>query len=111
MPTLPGVHDNELLGKIYSVDPTGNVTDTVEFSESDLMAATFQKTESSGDGGSTFETVIFDNMPVNQDIFVYIQDIGARADPANYYIELETMALSDLESTKLTLQSIRQVLS
>ena len=111
MPTLPGVHDNELLGKIYSTDQTGNVTDTVDFSEGELMAATFQKTESSGDGGSTFETVIFDNAQTNQNIFVYISDIGARSDPANYYIELERMKISDVEATKLTLQSIRNVIS
>ena len=111
MPTLPGVHDNELLGNIYSTDQTGNVTDTVDFSEGELMAATFQKTESRGDGGATFETVIFDNAQTNQNIFVYISDIGARSDPANYYIELERMKISDVEATKLTLQCIRNVIS
>ncbi len=109
MPELPGVHDYELVGKIYKTNQD-SITSDVKF-ESNLLAATFQKTESSGDGGSTFETVIFANEKVNQNIFMYITDVGARSDPANYYIELETMLLSDVESTMLTLQSIRDIRS
>ena len=38
-------------------------------------------------------------------------DADGNTTPANYYIELETMALSDIETTKLTLQSIRTITS
>jgi len=53
----------------------------------------------------------FDNEKFNQDIFIYIVDAEGGTEPANYYIELETMSLSDLESTMMTLQSLRTLAS
>ena len=103
-----GTTTTESLGKIYNADQTGNVTNTVDFSESDLLAVNFTGM------GATSATensniVIFDNKKINQDIFVYIVDTKGETDPVNYYIELETMSLTDIEATMLTLQSIRTI--
>ena len=59
------------------------------------------------------DQVIFDNAVFNQDLFIYVTDTKGAAGAAqcNYYIELETMPLSDIESTKLTLQSLRNIAS
>ena len=52
--------------------------------------------------------IIFDNEMFNQDIYINCSTI---ADDINYYIELERINLSDIETTKLTLQSIRTITS
>ena len=47
----------------------------------------------------------------NQDIYVNITDISGSTVPANYYIELETIPLSDIQATQLTLKNIRTITS
>ena len=74
-----------------------------------LGVATFEDKSSSL--YTTHENIVFDNEKFNQDIFITITDADGNTTPGNYYIELETMALTDIEATMLTLQSIRQVMS
>ncbi len=109
MSTEIGQHDFELIGKIFSKDPTGSTTPNVDLSESDLMAVVYDKSESSGAEGSNKTTIIMDNAKINQDIYIYISDVGGRTEPCNYYLELETMELSDIEATQLTLQNLRTI--
>lgn len=99
-----------LIAKIYTKDQTGSVTSTIDFTESDLIATSFFTQATSSHTG-VFETVIFDNAVTNQDIFIYATDAAGGTDPCNYYIELETMPLSDIETTQLTLKSIRNIAS
>ena len=96
--------------KIYAKDQTGSITDTVDFTETDLLACAALKT-SSAVHYSTDTIVVFDNNVFNQDIFIYFQDTDGNTDPGNYYIEIETIELSDLQATQLTLKSLRQVAS
>ena len=106
----PGVGHVEFIGKVTKTDQTGSISTTVDFTDSDLLAvAYYEDNANAGDGGK--DTIIFDNEKFNQDIFVNITDATAGTVPCNYYIELETMPLSDLETTMLTLQSIRQIMS
>ena len=109
MQTNPGNIDHEFVGKIFKTNQTGNIDGEVQMTDSDLLAAVYKKTESGGSSGVYQESIIFDNEVFNQDIFVTIVDNAGSVEPCNYYIELETMALTDLETTKLTLQSIRQI--
>tara|TARA_Y100000361_G_C10879716_1_gene198580 strand:- start:45 stop:491 length:447 start_codon:yes stop_codon:yes gene_type:complete len=111
MQTNPGNIDHEFVGKIFKTNQTGSIDGEVQMTDSDLLAAIYKKTESTGGSGVYQESVIFDNEVFNQDIFVTIVDNAGSVEPCNYYIELETMALTDLETTKLTLQSIRQITS
>ena len=108
--TTPGVGDYEYVGKITKVkDP--NIGATIQFTDFDLLAVVFHKGKFSANEPANTDTIIFDNEKFNQDIFVNITDAGGGTVPCNYYIELETMALSDLESTMLTLKSLRTISS
>jgi hypothetical protein len=99
----------EFVAKIYAKAQTAFPA-TVDFSESDLLAALYyQDHTNTGTGDSV--TVIFDNNVFNQDIFIYCEDAGGSTAKCNYYIELETVELTELESTQLTLKSLRQIAS
>jgi len=99
----------EYVGKITKVkDP--NIGPVVKFTDADLLAVVYyQDNDSSAYPDS--KTIIFDNEKFNQDIFVNVTDAGSGSIPANYYIELETMDLSEVETTMLTLKSLRTVTS
>mgnify|MGYP005827264627 FL=1 len=107
----PGQSDVELVAKIYNKDPaTSSVAaGTVDFTESSLMAISFYTFER-GNIGTSFQS-IFDNEMTNQDIFLTATDSTAGTKSTNYYLELETVALTDLQSTQITLKSLRTIAS
>ena len=105
----PGQSNVEFIAKITKTDQTGNITNTVDFTDNDLLAVAYYQDE--GNAARQNETIIFDNQKFNQDIFVNITDGASATTRCNYYIELETMPLSDLEATYLTLQNIRDITS
>ena len=109
VPVAPGTSNYEYVGKIFTKDQTGSISTTIDFTDSDLLAAIY----SAGKSAENVQPIvtIFDNQMFNQDIFVTIHDASGGTEPCNYYIELETMSLSDMETTMLTLQSIRTVTS
>ncbi len=98
----------ELVCKIYNTDQTGSIGPVVDFTDSNLLAVAYY---SSTGGIFRGKTIIFDNEKFNQDIFVNVTDAASGTIPANYYIELETMNLSEVETTMLTLKSLRTVTS
>lgn len=108
--TLPGAAaaNEEMIAQIYSKDQTGSISSTVDFTDADLLAVAYQETVVGAQEGLT-TTILFDNAKFNQDIFVNVTDASGGTTPVNYYIELETMKLSDLEATMLTLQSLRTI--
>jgi hypothetical protein len=110
MPDTPGTNQTESIVKIYNKTQS-SVDALIDFTESDLMAARFQAiANGSNEAYATAVETIFDNTVVNQNIFVTaIELAGGR--PTNYYIELESMTLSDVQSTQLTLKSLRNVAS
>ena len=110
MSSTPGVGEVEYVAKIYSKSQTGSESATVNFTEGDLMAALYYQDQPATAYPSATD-VIFDNAVTNQDIFIYIMDAEGGTIPANYYIELETMPLSDVETTQLTLKSLRNIAS
>ncbi len=108
--TTPGAGDYEYVGKITKVkDP--NIGAIVKFTDADLLGIVYYKGKLSANEPASTDTIIFDNEKFNQDIFVNITDAGGGTIPCNYYIELETMNLSDLEATMLTLKNLRTVYS
>tara|TARA_Y100001963_G_C6482710_1_gene309726 strand:- start:44 stop:484 length:441 start_codon:yes stop_codon:yes gene_type:complete len=104
----PGVSNVEMIGKITKV-PDLNIGPEVNFTNGDLLAVATYFGDQSTKVLNDF--IIFDNEKFNQDIFVNITDAGGNTVPCNYYIELETMKLSELETTMLTLKNIRTVAS
>ena len=105
--TTPGTGNKELIGKITD-KADDNIGATVDFSNSELLAVCYFADRTTNES-SIFGPIIFDDRKCNQDIFVSISDATGNSVPANYYIELETMKLSDLESTYLTLQSLSSI--
>ena len=109
-PTNPGAGTAELVLQAFTSDQTGNITASVDFSDGDLLAVAFCNNASDKFSLSNLFT-IFDNEVFNQNIFVNITDGSGGTTPANYYIELETMTLSDSQATQLTLKNLRTVAS
>ncbi len=107
--SAPGATANDELVMKIRLTEDANVGATINFTDSDLLAAAYYQDDTGGVSGS--ETIIFDNMVFNQDIYVTCADSAGGTKPGNYYIELEAMTLSDIETTKLTLQSIRTITS
>ena len=108
--STPGTGTNELVGKIYLTDQTNNITNTIDFNETDLIAASFSHVgESTGTtvSNSFSETIIVDPETFNQDIFVYITDVHGGAIPANFFIKLEQFKIDLTTSTYHTLKNIR----
>ena len=97
---------SEIVCKIFNTDQTGSIGPTVNFTDNNLLAVAYY---SSTGGIFRGKTIIFDNEKFNQDIFVTMDDAGGHTIPGNYYIELESMGLNDIESTMMTLQSIRNI--
>ena len=109
LPVDIGTVSFELIGQIYKTDQTGSVGTAVDFSNSDLLASSVLIGKSSENLQNI--VTIFDNEKINQDIFVNITDASGGTNPCNYYIELETMSLTDLEATMLTLKNLRTISS
>ena len=108
MSTQPGGHDYEYIGKIHNKLQAAAITTNVEFTDYTMVAVGYIKDDQTNEFPYS-ESIIFDNSVTNQDMFVHIVDKTGGSIPCNYYIELEEMALSDIETTKLTLQSIRTI--
>jgi len=107
--TSPGTANVEMVGKITTVtDP--NIGAEVKFTDADLLAVNYLRDGTTNERPYT-QVIIFDNEKFNQDIFVNITDAGGATIECNYVIELETMDLSKLETTMLTLKSLRTVAS
>ena len=64
----------KLVGKIFLTDQTGSITATVDFNDSDILAAAYYEDAGGSSGSGNPNKVIFDKETFNQDIFVYITD-------------------------------------
>ena len=106
----PGVDSSELVCKVYSKDQTNQISGTVNFDEGDLLGVSFYGSSATSQSG-TIETIIFDNEVFNQDVFIYAVDNKGGTISTNFYLELETMELSDTQSTQLTLKNLRTIAS
>ena len=99
--------DIETTMKIYSIPQTENTND-IDFSDNTLLAAAYFTSSSSGQLYPEDQTVIFDNMTFNQDIYITLRGHNVVGD-MNYYIELEQIKLSLDENTVATLKDIRNI--
>jgi len=110
MSKTPGADaDVAFIAQIFASDQTGSITATVNFTNSNLLAAAFYNAEQNA--GRQYETIIFDDRVFNQDIYINITDADGGTKHCNYYIELETMPLTDIQSTQLTLKNLRTIAS
>jgi len=102
--SVPGTQNVEGVIKVYSVSQTA-VDATVDFSDQTLLGVHYY-TEGASATAPGMVNVIFDNMIINQDIYVTYTE-GSTNTAGNYYIELEQISLDMNEATVATLQSIR----
>jgi hypothetical protein len=107
---LIGVDANtayEGIVQVHSVDPGATAPDAINFEDPTILAAgIIQMTVNNQD--SAFDTVVFDDKVINQDIFVSHDEKSAGADAAvNYYLELEQVKLDLNEATVATLKDMR----
>ena len=98
--------DSEHTVQIWSVEPD-TVDVATRFNAPQLLAAGMMAVGSSGVSNPSVLNVVFDNVTVNQDIFVCHKDSTTSAEPINYYIELEQVKLSENEATVATLKDMR----
>jgi len=99
----------EAVMKIHTIDTTENgtiaVDNVVDFRSPTLIAVVYYQ-DNNGTAELSSETIIFDSMVFNQDIFItHIDSDGAV--PMNYYLELEQVKLSGNEATVATLKDMR----
>ena len=96
-----------VITKITTTSQTGSITNTIDFSDTDLLATSYFEFNE----GSSITTlpliVIFDNETINQDIFVSCADARGSTVPINYYIELEQFKIDLNTSTYHTLKNLR----
>jgi hypothetical protein len=104
----PGIAGaTESVFKVYSIPQTA-VDGLIDFSDNTLLAIGMWS--SSTDSWQSYETIVFDNMTFNQDIYVtYTDEQGNES--GNYYLELETVKLALDENTVATLKDIRNIKS
>ena len=109
MPNLPGNATQESVVQIWKKEvatvPTQNLE--VDFTDSDLLAASYYVQRSIVENGQNTLIVIFDNEVFNQDIYVTHTDQDS-AFACNYYIELEVIPLDDAGAEYTTLKDMRQ---
>ena len=107
MSSTPGASQTvTYVAKIYTTDQTNNITDTVDLSDSDLLAVIYYA-NSVTPSNPISEQIILDKETFNQDIFIYITDPDGNTHPCNFYIELEQFKIDLNTSTYHTLKNIR----
>lgn len=94
----------EAVLKVYTVKPD-SADALINFDDPSLIGAIFIENNNSATyfGG---QTIVFENVTFNQDIYVTYED-NAAGHKCNYYLELEQIKLNDNEATLATLKDMR----
>lgn len=103
--TTPGANDIELVLQIFTT-PRDTASGTVDFTDPTLLAVAYYADSNSIAYQGDAQSVLFDNMVFNQDIYLTAVDVQA-SDSTNYYLELEQIKLDINEATVATLKDMR----
>lgn len=106
-PNKPGTTTVEAVVSIFNTAGKGSGTTTavVDFTDNDLLAVAFHQDRHEATYIAS-ESVVFDTEVFNQDIYVTLTDtVGS--EKCNYYLELETMSLSEQAAEYTTVKDIR----
>jgi len=106
--SAPGISGHaEAVCKIYSVPQTvASVDGVINFNDQTLIAVSTWS--SSSDSWMTYQTIVVDDVIINQDIYITFTDEQGNIS-LNYYIELEQFKLDLNENTVATLKDIRNI--
>lgn len=107
MPVNPASDNMEMTVQIFSI-PQTSASVSIDFDDNTLLGAGYVENHAGEDNGVR-STIFFDQIKVNQDIYVTAKDGDASSDGVNYYIEMETSKLSLDENTVATLKDIRNI--
>ena len=104
-PDNPGSTDVEHVVKIFSVPQTGTPDNAVNYNDPTLLASGYL-VDSNSVANSTILNVVFDNVIVNQDMYLTHKE-SLDSQPCNWYIEMEQVRLDLNEATVATLKDMR----
>jgi hypothetical protein len=102
---LEGFEDAEMVVKVYTVKQT-TTSHNVDFNDQTLLAAALISGSASAEANPEDQTIIFDNMIFNQDLYI-TGDKNSTARAVNWHIEVEQVKLDLNENTVATLKNIR----
>jgi len=105
--TAPGTQSHELVTQIWLEQQTTIPNPaTIDFSNSSLIGVNYFALSTNLQGTNT---IIFDNVIFNQDIYITnVDNLSGGSGAANYYIELEVIPLDDAGAEYTTLKDMRQ---
>ena len=112
MDSAPAANSNEFILKVFTIKPAASktipptATGAVNFDDPTLIAVGFM----AGNTDTRFDviqTVIFDNVIFNQDIYITCFDQNGNNGICNFYLELEKVKLDLNEATVATLKDMR----
>ena len=94
----------EYVFKVYTT-PQTTVDGVVNMSDNTLLGVAFYQDRANA--SSNTETIIFDNMTFNQDIYVTAVDAESGTLAGNYYLELEQISLTEDEALVAIVKNLR----
>jgi hypothetical protein len=100
-----GSIESASLVQVFTIKQTA-ISGAADFGDPTLLAAAEYRQHDNEGYGITGSTIIVDQTVFNQDIFVTNKDNNTGA-KMNYYLELETFDLSDVEATATILKNFR----
>jgi hypothetical protein len=95
----------EFVVKLFT-QPPASIDGEVNFADPLLLGVAYE-TDSVGVDNPTSQTIIFDHVKFNQDIYVSAVDNSGGSNDVNYYLELEQVKLSVDEAAVATLKDMR----
>ena len=104
MGQAPGATSQESIVKILKVKQS-TIDGNIDFADGNLLAAAIWFNKSSVDFPVS-EQIIFDREIFNQDIYITHSEVDS-TEACNYYLELETINMTDNAAAVSTLRDIR----
>ena len=101
----PFAKSGEHVAKLYYTKQT-TIDALVDFTDSDLLGVSLWRA-SAGEIYPLSTTIIFDSEMFNQDIFITHSDINTDNTLLSYYIEMETIELTEMAAEYTTIKDIR----
>lgn len=100
----PAAYDTENFFHVWT-NPNAAIG-SIDFSNSELLGINYS-TSGNTVTETDNQTIIFDHVVINQDIYISHTDAGGNSQNLNYYMELEQLNLSELEAAVATLKDMR----
>lgn len=102
----PGALNYEAIVQVWKTDQTAvGFVATIDFTNINLLGIATWSSSTNNEVYSDDTTIIFDREIINQDIYITSQDLQDQS--MNYYLELETIDLTDMAAEYTTIKDLR----